>query len=612
MTKNDDNEQEFLLDPSSRQRKHSYNSVNYEREATLSHRPECAGDCEVKFCMKNLSRSRGSGDGNNGGGSSSITPEEPAFSSDRISYTWRDVNVYTANAQHRRQVLWFGKNSGTPQEESRKHILKNVNGLALPGELLAIMGSSGAGKTTLLNTLMFRSSPNLQVSGHRALNGAPVSSSALASLSAYVQQDDLFIGTLTVKEHLVFQALVRMDRDIPYRTRMTRVNDVISELALTKCQDTVIGIPGRVKGISGGEMKRLSFASEVLTNPPLMFCDEPTSGLDSFMAHNVVSVLKNMALKGKTVVATIHQPSSEVFAMFDKVLLMAEGRVAFLGSTEEACKFFRDMGVPCPSNYNPADFFIQVLAAVPTREDTYKQTVDMVCDTFKSSEIGERILAQVDSQEEMVSVLIGLIYYGQELTQEGVMNINGALFIFLTNMTFQNVFAVITVSVLLRDASLPTRAFQWDVPGGRVLPLQDHGGGSHIRHPSPNLHLRHLLLGGAQPKLPPIPRGQRHRHAGGQCRCFLRSVPGYFKWLSYLSWFKYGNEALLINQWADVQHIQCTHSNTTCPKNGHVVLETLDFKEDDFTMDIACLVALIFAFRIFAYLALLSKTFRKD
>lgn len=72
-----------------------------------------------------------------------------------------------------------------------------------------------------------------------------------------------------------------------------------------------------------------------------MFCDEPTSGLDSFMAQNVVSVLKNMALKGKTVIVTIHQPSSEVFAMFDKVLLLAEGRVAYLGSSENACDFFK-------------------------------------------------------------------------------------------------------------------------------------------------------------------------------------------------------------------------------------------------------------------------------
>lgn len=79
---------------------------------------------------------------------------------------------------------------------------------------------------------------------------------------------------------------------------------------------------------------------QVLTNPPLMFCDEPTSGLDSFMAQNVVAVMKNMAERGKTIISTIHQPSSEVYAMFDRVLLMAEGRVAFLGEVDAAYQFF--------------------------------------------------------------------------------------------------------------------------------------------------------------------------------------------------------------------------------------------------------------------------------
>lgn len=117
-----------------------------------------------------------------------------------------------------------------------------------------------------------------------------------------------------------------------------------------------------MKGLSGGELKRLSFASEVLTDPPLMFCDEPTSGLDSFMAHQVVSVLKALTGKltsivsccrkysnllnifiarGKTIVATLHQPSSELFTLFDRILLMAEGRVAFMGTATQVCDFFK-------------------------------------------------------------------------------------------------------------------------------------------------------------------------------------------------------------------------------------------------------------------------------
>ena len=90
------------------------------------------------------------------------------------------------------------------------------------------------------------------------------------------------------------------------------------QLGLTKCSNSRIGVPGKTRGISGGERKRLAFASEVLTNPPLLFCDEPTSGLDSFHAENVVRNLKALAAKGKTVVCTIHQPSSQVYALFDR------------------------------------------------------------------------------------------------------------------------------------------------------------------------------------------------------------------------------------------------------------------------------------------------------
>lgn len=217
-----------------------------------------------------------------------------------------------------------------------------VTGIAYPGELLAIMGSSGAGKTTLLNALAYRSTRGVQVSSYsvRLLNGQRVGSKEMQARCAYVQQDDLFIGSLTVREHLMFQAMVRMPPDISTRQRRRRVDQVILELSLRKCQDTLIGVPGRLKGLSGGERKRLAFASEALTDPPLMICDEPTSGLDSFMALSVVQVLKNLAERGKTVLLTIHQPSSEIFQMFDKILLMAQGRVSFLGTPSEAADFF--------------------------------------------------------------------------------------------------------------------------------------------------------------------------------------------------------------------------------------------------------------------------------
>ena len=107
-------------------------------------------------------------------------------------------------------------------------------------------------------------------------------------------------------------------------------------------------------------MKRLSLASEVLTNPALMFCDEPTSGLDSFMATSVVEMLRSLASQGRTVICTIHQPSSQIVELFDKVLLMAEGRTAYLGHVNNANNFLQSCGFPCPQNYNPADHWVQV------------------------------------------------------------------------------------------------------------------------------------------------------------------------------------------------------------------------------------------------------------
>jgi ABC-type multidrug transport system ATPase subunit len=201
---------------------------------------------------------------------------------DRLTYTWKEIDVYGEQKVQlpfwtRMKKKFCGCFTASGKEYvTRKHLLKNCTGVAYSGELLAVMGSSGAGKTTLMNALCFRSPNGVKVSptSIRALNGVPVNSEVLRSQCAYVQQDDLFIASLTAKEHLIFQAMLRMGRDVTNQQKLNRVNEVINELSLRKCANTLIGSPGRIKGLSGGERKRLSFASETLTDPHLLLCDE--------------------------------------------------------------------------------------------------------------------------------------------------------------------------------------------------------------------------------------------------------------------------------------------------------------------------------------------------
>ena len=254
-----------------------------------------------------------------------------------------------------------------------------MNGIAKPYEVLAMMGSSGAGKSTLLNVLNSRNIDQLNFNGDIKINGKSLESiEDISSISGYVQQNDLFIGTLKVKEHLMFQAMLRMDRNATKEERLERVNSVLEDLNLYKCKDSLIGDPSRdIKGISGGEMRRLSFASEIITNPSILFCDEPTSGLDSFMAMAIVESMKDLAKTGKTIICTIHQPSSEIFEMFDKICFISEGRLAFLGSNSNATAFFDGIGFKCPATHNPADYYIKLLSIKPNDRENCLKILDV-------------------------------------------------------------------------------------------------------------------------------------------------------------------------------------------------------------------------------------------
>ncbi|XP_014665849.1 PREDICTED: protein white-like [Priapulus caudatus] len=302
----------------------------------------------------------------------------------RSVLAWRDLNVYVK--ANEKDIL--GRTVG----KATKQILYNVSGVIQPGCLLAVMGPSGCGKTTLLNALTCRDR-QLVLDGDVTINGCNIGA-AVAVMSGYVQQDDLFITRLTVKETLIFHAMLKMKTTLLRTEKLQRVEEVLLELVLTVQRYICWN-----QDLHAGYISITWFSFQILNNPPILFCDEPTSGLDSYMAENIVSVLGRLAATNRTIMCTIHQPSSQVFQMFDSVLFITEGRTAFLGSRKEALSFFHSQGYPCPSDYNPADFFIHNLSIRPGKEDGCKESTRYICNAFEASELNERIMNQISNAE---------------------------------------------------------------------------------------------------------------------------------------------------------------------------------------------------------------------
>ncbi|GMP65717.1 hypothetical protein CsSME_00026397 [Camellia sinensis var. sinensis] len=246
---------------------------------------------------------------------------------------------------------------------NRPVTLKGITGIVLPGEMLAMLGPSGSGKTTLLTALGGRLRG--QLTGTITYNGEPFSN-IMKRNTGFVTQDDVLYPHLTVTETLVFAALLRLPNNFTKLEKMGHAEAVISQLGLTRCKNCIIGGPF-LRGVSGGERKRVSIGHEMLINPSLLFLDEPTSGLDSTTAQRIVSTLSGLANGGRTIVMTIHQPSSRLFYMFHKVLLLSEGNPLYFGKGVEAMDYFSSIGYGPSVAMNPSDFQLVFHLIVPGR-----------------------------------------------------------------------------------------------------------------------------------------------------------------------------------------------------------------------------------------------------
>ena len=261
-------------------------------------------------------------------------------------------------AEHKPATLYF---ENVSYQLNGRIILSGIQGLCHPGEVTAIMGASGAGKTTFLDILA-RKNKRGQVDGDFYVNGEKVSASEYKNVVGFVDQEDTMLPTLTVHETILNSALLRLPRDMSRAAKEQRVLEVEKELGIHHIRDSLIGSEeGKGRGISGGEKRRVGIACELVTSPSILFLDEPTSGLDAFNAYNVIECLVTLAKSyQRTVIFTIHQPRSNIVALFDRLILLAQGKVVFSGQSAQCQTYFDSIGYECPPGFNIADYLVDL------------------------------------------------------------------------------------------------------------------------------------------------------------------------------------------------------------------------------------------------------------
>ncbi|XP_057494531.1 ABC transporter G family member 1-like isoform X3 [Actinidia eriantha] len=318
---------------------------------------------------------------------------EKGFRNDGIMLTWED--------------LWVTVSDG---KGNRRAIIQGLTGYARPGELLAIMGPSGCGKSTLLDSLAGRLGANTEQAGDILINGRK---QALAyGTSAYMTQEETLITTLTVKEVVYYSAQLQLPNSMSKSEKRERAEMTIREMGLMDSANTRIGGLWGVKSLSGGEKRRVSICIEILTRPKLLFLDEPTSGLDSAASYYVMSRIAQLDQRqGRTIIASIHQPSSEVFGLFQNLYLLSSGRVVYFGPARAANEFFASNGFPCPTLQNPSDHFLRTInkdfdediEQGSIGKKTTEEVIDILVTSFKSSDAYQEVRRQVSEMCKQAS-----------------------------------------------------------------------------------------------------------------------------------------------------------------------------------------------------------------
>ncbi|KAJ5520712.1 hypothetical protein N7463_001165 [Penicillium fimorum] len=249
-----------------------------------------------------------------------------------------------------------------------RRILDHVDGWVKPGTCTALMGVSGAGKTTLLDVLATRVTMGV-VTGEMLVDGHATDQS-FQRKTGYVQQQDLHLSTSTVREALVFSALLRQPATVSREEKIEYADEVIKLLGMEAYADAIVGVPG--EGLNVEQRKRLTIGVELAAKPQLLlFLDEPTSGLDSQTSWSILDLIDTLTKHGQAILCTIHQPSAMLFQRFDRLLFLAKGgKTIYFGEIGENSStlsnyFQRNGAHHLTPGENPAEWMLDVIGAAP-------------------------------------------------------------------------------------------------------------------------------------------------------------------------------------------------------------------------------------------------------
>ncbi|XP_059054908.1 protein scarlet-like isoform X2 [Achroia grisella] len=603
-----------------------------------------------------------------------------------LTLSWKDLSVY--RRKKHQTSIWR-----SPTYEDIK-VLHGVSGTVSSGNLVALMGSSGAGKTTLLAAISRRDKSAL--TGYLMLNGRLAGADLIARISGFVPQEDLAIEYLTVTEHMEFMARLMMDKRSSKAIRASRIKQLLSELGVMNCTRT------QLKALSGGERKRVALAVQLLNDPPILFCDEPTTGLDSWAASAVVSRLRKLAIGGKLVICSVHQPASGVFELFHQVVLLANGRTAFHGTIDQAAHFFGSLNYKCPVGFNPAEYYVTLLGVQLDKEIESRERIRRICDEYQRSEIAADIENTVDEVQDeaeyfngdvngkndvferyltlvkvnyfvqfywllwrnvqsikhnstiwiaeflllmFVGLIISIPYMGHfdELDQRDIQNVQGLLYLTITETIFLFIYAVFItfpseVPILLRETAsglyspLPyylSKMIFW-IPRAIIEPILYaslifgvaglHGGfygwlgftfvcilcanfanayGSFLSSVFDKMETAALFS---------VPFELVGTMFSGIYLNIASAYPAV-SWLRFLSGFYYGVESISILQWDSITSIKCVNiPGMPCIRTGPEVLKRYAYDQSNFWRNCCCLVAMYCIAHLIAFIMVVRRS----